>query len=83
MDQTGWHKSKGLNVPKDIEIEHLPPYSPELNPVERLWQWLRRHFYRNRVFDSLDELSDTLVSAWPQLTPSLLSSVCQCAYLNM
>ena len=44
MDQPDGHKSKGLNVPKDIEIEYLPPYSPELNPVEHLRQWLRRHF---------------------------------------
>ena len=41
MDQAGWHKSKNLILPKNIQIEFLPPYSPELNPVEKLWQWLR------------------------------------------
>ena len=47
LDQAGWHKSQGLLVPENIELVYLPPYSPELNPVERLWQWLKRHSLRN------------------------------------
>jgi transposase len=42
MDQAGWHKSKKLKVPENIEIEYQPPYSPELNPVERLWKRLNQ-----------------------------------------
>ena len=83
MDQAGWHKSKNLAIPKNVEIVYLPPYSPELNPVERLWQWLRRHFCRNRLFNNLRDLVRTLLGAWPQLTPSLLSSVCHCSYLYL
>ena len=45
MDQAGWHKSQGLRVPDNIQIEFLPPYSPELNPVERLWKWLKTPCY--------------------------------------
>ena len=37
LDRAGWHVSKGLALPANIELLHLPPYSPELNPVERLW----------------------------------------------
>ena len=72
MDQAGWHKAKELKVPEGIELEYLPPYSPELNPVERLWQWIRRHFCRNRMFDSLDQLENALVSEWHLLTQSIL-----------
>ena len=43
MDGAGWHKSKGLKIPKNIEIIYLPPYSPELNPVERLWLYSKTH----------------------------------------
>lgn len=83
MDQAGWHKSQGLKIPDNIEIVFLPAYSPELNPVERLWQWLKRHFCRNRLFDDLDDLTDTLISAWTHLSPFLLSSICHCNYLEL
>ncbi len=51
MDQAGWHKSRGLRVPDNLTILYLPPYSPELNPVERLWAYLRDHFPSNRAYD--------------------------------
>ena len=41
MDRAGWHCSKKLKIPSQIELIYMPPYSPELNPVERLWKWLR------------------------------------------
>ena len=40
MDQAGWHKSKELQIDARIKILFLPPYSPELNPVEKLWEWI-------------------------------------------
>jgi transposase len=43
MDSAGWHKSKGLIVPKNICIIHLSPYLPELNPVERLWSYIKKY----------------------------------------
>ena len=73
MDRAGWHTTKRLQLPKGMEIMHLPPYSPELNPVERLWQWLRLHVCRNRVFDTLDELEAALFKAWKNLTNHVLA----------
>ena len=52
MDRAGWHTAARLEISRNIRIEYLPPYSPELNPVERLWRWLRRHICRNRLSDS-------------------------------
>ena len=81
LDGAGWHKAKELKVPDGIELVSLPPYSPELNPAERLWQWLRLHICRNRVFSSLDDLEQALCDSWPLLSPDLFSSLCHCSYL--
>jgi len=53
MDQAGWHKARALKVPDNITILFLPPYSPELNPIERLWAYLRGHFLSNRAYGRL------------------------------
>ena len=81
LDQAGWHRSKELLVPKTIHLEYLPAYSPELNPVERLWRWLRRHVCRNKVFVSLQELADVLTQAFRKFTSEVISSLCNCSYL--
>jgi len=81
LDQAGWHRSKGLLQPDGIELQPLPPYSPELNPAEKLWQWLRRHVCRNRIFETLDALEEALLTAWQELTPSFMRSLCHCSYL--
>jgi transposase len=80
-DQAGWHKSNSLKVPDNIVLKSLPPYSPELNPVEKLWQWLKKHVCRNRLFDYLDDLMDTLAETLINLTATRFMELCQCSYL--
>lgn len=82
MDQAGWHKSRELRVPDNLTILYLPPYSPELNPVERLWAYLRDHFLSNRAYDDYRHLLDAGAEAWQALTPEVLRSVCACPYLT-
>ena len=82
MDQAGWHKAKKLVVPDEVTILYLPPYSPELNPVERLWAYLRSHYLSNRVYDDYDHLLAAGAEAWQKLTPDRLRSVCACPYLT-
>lgn len=82
MDQAGWHKSRALLLPENISVLLLPPYSPELNPVERLWAYLRSHYLSNRVFDDYKHLLNTGAEAWQRLTPERLRSVCACPYLT-
>lgn len=53
MDQAAWHKSKTLRVPNNIELAFLPPYSPELNPQEQVWDELREKFFDNRLFQTM------------------------------
>ena len=54
LDGASSHKSKDLNVPTNVSLVLLPPYSSELNPAEQIWNMLRRKYFANRVFDSLD-----------------------------
>ena len=61
MDQAGWHKSKALKIPANMELAFLPPYSPDLNPQEQVWDELREKFFSNRLFQSLRAVMDTAV----------------------
>lgn len=80
-DQAGYHRSKDLQIPANIVIESLPPYSPELNPAERLWRWLRRHACRNRLFKSLDEQAEALTQTIRNLNSAQIAEMCACNYL--
>jgi transposase len=82
MDQAGWHVSKKLVVPDNITILLLPPYSPELNPVENLWHWIKSHHTSNRTYRGYDDLIDAVGTAWRSLSKRRLRSVCRCRYLE-
>jgi transposase len=82
VDQAGWHRSKSLRLPECVTVLLLPPYSPELNPVENLWHHLRSHYLSNRAYDGYDHLLDAGTEAWRRLTPEVLRSVCACPYLE-
>ena len=60
IDGAGWHRGYELKVPNNIRLVRLPPYSPELNPVEHIWDDLREKYFHNLVFDSIDALEDRL-----------------------
>jgi len=77
LDNTGWHVSKQLKVPDNVTLLPLPPYSPELNPVERVWAFLRCHYLSNRVFKNYDTLFDEATVAWNRLDPSRLAWITQ------
>lgn len=82
MDQAGWHIARRLVVPDNIRIVLLPPYAPELNPVENLWHWLKSHHTSNRVFADYEDLLDGVGAAWRSLSKKRLRSVCRCDYLT-
>ena len=68
LDQAGWHSTKNLQVPDNITLLPLPPRSPELNPVENIWQFMRNNWLSNRVFTSYEDILDHCCFAWNQLT---------------
>jgi putative transposase len=67
MDQAGWHVAHGLEVPANLTFVPLPPYSPELNPIERVWRYLKDVWLSNRVFPDLDAVIDACCQAWSAL----------------
>jgi transposase len=60
VDQAGWHSSKDLIIPENIRLIPQPAYSPELNPVEHIWEEIREKAFANRIFESLDAVIDIL-----------------------
>jgi transposase len=68
VDQAGWHRSKELQVPATIRLIEQPAYSPEVNPVEHVWEELREKYLHNRVFPSLDLLVELLCQGLNELT---------------
>lgn len=60
MDQAGWHIAGELAVPPNMRLMFLPPYSPELNPAEHLWEALREECFANQVFSDLDHVEQAL-----------------------
>lgn len=82
MDQAGWHVSRKVRMPDNLTALLLPPYSPELNPVENLWHYLRSHYWSNRIYENYDALHQAVLDAWPNLTPEVLRTVCACPYLE-
>jgi hypothetical protein len=86
LDGAGWHQTGGrLVVPENIGLLHLPPYSPELNPVENVWQYLRQNFLSNRVFEHYDAIVDACCAAWNALMalPARLHSITEREWAKM
>ena len=81
LDRAPWHRSKKLDVPDNIRLELLPPYSPKLNPVERLWKWLRQEATHNRIFESLDEMENRIEEEYLKIDLEMIKSLCNCNYL--
>ena len=67
VDGAGWHCSQDLQLPENIRLIFQPPYSPELNPVEHLWDELREKYFPNRLFSSLDALQEQLCKGLNEL----------------
>lgn len=63
MDSASWHRANDLKIPSNIDLLFLPPYSPELNPIENLWKEVRQKWFDNKVFKSLSAVEDLLVKA--------------------
>ena len=78
MDRAGYHLAKGLPVYSNLTPVYLPPYSPELNSAEQLWEWLREHDLSNRCFESYEDIVDTCCNAWNKLTAETgrIASLC-------
>ena len=64
MDGAGWHTDDIAEGIANITVMKIPPYSPELNPIEQVWSWLRQHHLANRCFKSYDDIVEACCHAW-------------------
>jgi transposase len=81
MDNASSHRSKRLEVPTNIQMVYLPPYSPELNPVERVFQDIKKHL-KNKVFNVIEELEDTVCGIVKLFTPQRLKKLTFYPYIK-
>jgi transposase len=83
-DQAGFHTSNNVKVPENVTLIPLPPYSPQLNPIEKLWQFLRQHYWSNRVYNNYDHLRQVANESWHKvcLCPEKIKSICHAKYID-
>lgn len=80
LDNGAFHKAKKLKIPSNISLIFLPPYSPELNPAERMWQIIKGNF-TGKLFANLDSLSYFIEEQVNDLTKSAIISACSYSYI--
>jgi putative transposase len=83
LDGAGWHQSgHRLPVPDNITLLALPPYAPELNPVENVWEYLRGNWLSHLVWDSYEAIVQACRHAWNKLmaAPDCIASLTQRAW---
>jgi transposase len=74
-DGAGWHKAKGLVIPENIEMISLPPYTPEMNPIEQIWKELRKRGFRNELFKTLEKVIERLCEVICSLSNDTVKSI--------
>lgn len=80
LDNGAFHKAKSLIIPANIALLFLPPYSPELNPAEKMWAKFKRTF-TNRLFNSLELLSDFICEVTKNIKKTIVKSTCAFSYI--
>jgi putative transposase len=74
-DGAAWHKAASINCPSNICLFFIPPYTPEMNPIEQIWKEIRKMGFRNEVFATLDKVMDRLCEIIRNLCPSTIHSI--------
>lgn len=74
IDNAGFHSTKNIEVPKNIYLLRIPPYSPELNPCEQVWQYIKNR-YKNKRFEDMKELKKWLHQVVIEMTPKQIMSI--------
>lgn len=82
LDGAGWHRSKELVIPDNIKLLFLPPYSPELNPVEKLWEYIKNNTIKNKIFKCIAMLEAYVSEFIRNISNATIMSVCNCSYLR-
>lgn len=74
-DGAAWHKSKALQIPDNIKFLHIPPYTPEMNPIEQIWKQIRTMGFKNEIFQTLEAVIERLCITICNLTEDTIKSI--------
>ena len=74
-DGAAWHKPKGLELPENIVLFYIPPYTPEMNPIEQIWKEIRKLGFRNEIFATWEYVVDRLCDTICALSSHVISSI--------
>lgn len=80
LDNGAFHKGKQLKIPKNIALVFIPPYSPELNPAEKIW-WKMKRSFTGKLHKTLDEVSDFITNQVKILTNEKVKSISNFEYI--
>jgi transposase len=85
MDRAGWHTTHALLTFSNITLIFLPPYSPELNPMEQVWLQLRQNSLANRCFEDYEDIVESCCAAWNTFSRNYdeIKSLCQRDWINL
>lgn len=85
MDGAGWHTDDIGEQFSNVSIVKLPPYSPELNPIEQVWSWLRQHYLANQSFTNYNDIVEKVCSAWNCFLESVdrVQTMCEREWTNL
>ena len=74
IDNAGFHSTKNMDIPENIYLLRIPPYSPELNPCEQIWQYIKAR-YKNQRFDSMEKLKQWLHKTVNEMSKETIKSI--------
>ena len=74
-DNASWHSSEDLQIPENIILTFIPPYTPEMNPIEQIWTEIRKMGFKNQFFDSLDDVIQKICEVIRKISPELISHI--------
>lgn len=74
-DGAAWHKANALSIPDNIRLFFIPPYTPEMNPIEQIWKELRKMGFRNEVFATLEKVVKRLCKTICELSAQVIKSI--------
>ena len=76
-DNAWWHKSKYIVVPENIKLIYIPPYTPEMNPIEQIWREIRTLGFHNKYFKTLLAVKENFYETIAKLSPNKIKSITQ------
>lgn len=74
-DGAAWHKAKALMVPENIRLVFIPPYTPEMNPIEQIWKEIRKRGFRNEIFQTLNKVVERLCDTIRSISSGTITSI--------